>query len=374
MRAKSAARFREEDPSLLIADWPTKTGAVRIEFRTRYTDPGLGVRIPEGMWIDARGGAPSLDEARDAYREAAGVLGVLISFSANAAMQVPNVHIAFDNTPGLSERDYYSAALWDDGGLPLPGRRVNAEATVALLAAFVTHTRGPRLHRAVGQYAHALSHWTPGLELLAVAHLYMGIDALTKVVLANELQSGGHTSNQSLAQQWGIDVRQLDSEIRRRIIFKGDGALHDEVNDISNSFEHGFVATPELLSRATVVRNGAAGYLRSAILRSSGIDSATENLLLAQPYSVPQPMYPITAALRGKIRSDTGDWAAPSEQYPLIEWEPVISSAERIGSSQLRMNLEAKIKSVSLAEGASFLPLSVEYYGPESDHPLVDGP
>ncbi len=372
MRAASAARFREEDPSLAVTDWPTRAGPVRIEFRTRYMDEGTGARIPRDLWVDARGVANSLDEARDAYRDAAGVMGVLIAISANAAMRPPDVHLAFDNTPGLRERDYYSVALPEERKLPLPGRRVHPEATVALLAAVTSHPSGPRLHRAIAQYAHAIANWAPGLELLAVAHLFMGVDALTKIVLVDELQKTGLTSNKSLAQGWGIDVRQLDAEVRRRVIFQGDSTLQDEVSGISNAFEHGYGAIPELLSKAASARDKTAAYLRSAILKVSKMDPPSEGILLAPPYVEPQPMYPITAAIRGKLLGDASDLAAPGEQYPLLQWEPVVSRADKIESNQLKLTLDAKFSQVSLAEGVSFLPMSVEYHGPPSDAP-ADG-
>ncbi|MDQ3781127.1 MAG: hypothetical protein M3354_11375 [Chloroflexota bacterium] len=270
---------------------------------------------------------------------------------------------------GGEERDYYSVALSEERKLPLPGRRVHPEATVALLQAVTSHPDSPRLHRAITHYAYALGKWAPGLELLAVAHLFMGVDALTKIVLTDELQNAGLTSNKSLAQSWGIDVRQLDAEVRRRVIFQGDGTLQNEVSDISNAFEHGYAAIPDLLSKATSVRDKTAGYLRSAILKASKMDPASEGTLLAPPYVEPQPMYPITAILRGKLLGEAADLAPPKQQYPLIQWEPVVSRAEKIEPNQLTISLEAKFSQVSLGEGISFLPTSVEYYGPPSDPP-----
>jgi hypothetical protein len=353
-RAASAARFPKADFSVTVSNWPETSGPLEMTFRTEYSIQGDDVRVPHDLWIDVVGEVSSLDDALGILPDAAGVLTVMISISANAAIGPIAVHSAYDDSPGLSERDFFSFSLPEPQRLPYPGRGVNLEATTALIGAVVHHPEGPRLHRAFTHYCQALLHGTPGWELMAVAHLYMAVDTLTKIVVAEERHKSGAASNRDLAQAWGIDVSQLDAEVRRRIIFQGNASVQDELNAISDAFEHGYRPIPELRSRAASVVNDAARLVRAGILKACKLDSLSTATLLGPPFEEVQPMYPITAVVKGKLRGGGSDLAAPGERHPVIEWESSVVGVQQAEGSRANYQIEARSTRNRLGHGIEF--------------------
>ena len=364
MRSSAVARFSKDAPPMILRDFPTPAGAVQLTYRTIHRDDGLGVLLPRELWIEARGPAPSLDDAITAYRNAANSLGVIIALSANAVIQPAIVHIAFDNSSGKSEREYYVASIEEERGIPCPGRLVDVSATFGLLQAVFNHHDSPRFHRAIAQYAHAISFWSPGLELLAVAYLFMSVDALTKLVLEDQLGVHGLSSNNQLAAYLGVDIRQLDAEVRRRFILENDVILANEFSDISNAFEHGYGAVPDLIQRSVLIRDRVAHLVRSALIRSAKLDGDIESELLARRWAEPKSISPYTVVLRGKLIGESQELADPDSEYPLVVWKPRISNAVESEPRRVTMKLEGEITVTSLASGVSFLPTDVEIYGP----------
>lgn len=66
-RAATGVRFAADTPTLAAQGVPTAVGPVELIFRSYAVDAGFEVPIPRGLWIDARGPAPSLTEAINAY-------------------------------------------------------------------------------------------------------------------------------------------------------------------------------------------------------------------------------------------------------------------------------------------------------------------
>jgi hypothetical protein len=162
LRASSAAKFHPEQPSLKAQAFPTPVGPVDMTFQTRYADEGFNVTIPRELWVDARGPAPSLDDAIKAFWNAAQMPVAVIALTTNAAIEDLDLHLAYDNTPGRSEREFFQNFLPEERGIPRQGRRVPVDATVSLLRAIDTHPERDRLLRAIAYYYNALSHWKPG--------------------------------------------------------------------------------------------------------------------------------------------------------------------------------------------------------------------
>ena len=364
MRSAAVARFSVDAPPMVLTDFPTAAGPVQLTYRTIHRDDGLGVSLPRELWVEARGPAPSLGDAIEKYRDAANSLGVIVSLSANAVVRPAIVHIAFDNSSGKSEREYYTADIEEEHGIPFSGRLVDVSATLKLLEAVFNHPDSSRLHRAIAQYAYAISYWAPGLELIAVAHLFMSIDTLTKIVLDNQLEAHELSSNKELAARLGVEIRQRDAESRRRYILGGDVALANAINDTSNAFEHGYGAIPALIKKAALLRDKSGQLVRSALVTSAMLDSETEASLLSPQLIVPKALFPYTAVLRGKLIGDAQELASPESEYPLVKWKPKISNAVESMPRRVTMNLGGEITVASLASGISFMPTDVEIYGP----------
>lgn len=197
LRCASAARFAPDD--YLHVETQSESGPVNLIFRTRYSDQGFSALVPYDLWVEARGPAPSLEVTIETFANAALILAPLIALSANATVGVLDIELAYDNTPGISEREFFQHFLPDRVETPGLGRRANSQATGALIRLVFSHSDRERLHRAISQYHLALSHWRLGHEALAFAHLYMGMEALTKVAVRDWCQREGLTEEELAA-------------------------------------------------------------------------------------------------------------------------------------------------------------------------------
>jgi hypothetical protein len=113
-------------------------------------------------------------------------------------------------------------------------------ALIALAKAISVSEHRERLMRSMAQYQLALDNWTMASSILAVAHLWMAVEALTKVRARAELKSRGLANEADLAKSLGVDIKQLDSTIRRQFIFDDDGDCYSKTLAASDGFEHGF--------------------------------------------------------------------------------------------------------------------------------------
>lgn len=139
LAAESDARFREEPVPFRVEGLGTPVGTVELTFRTRYADEGLEAAVPREMWIDARGRAEepvSLPDVITAYANAAAGILPFVAMSTNVWVGDIEPKIAYDATPGLTKRDYFTSFVREERGTVPPSRRiVDAPATVTLLRA-----------------------------------------------------------------------------------------------------------------------------------------------------------------------------------------------------------------------------------------------
>jgi hypothetical protein len=130
--------------------------------------------------------------------------------------------------------------------------------------ALAAHPERARLLRTTVQYVEALRSWSPGREITCLAHLYMGVEALTKAVVREHLRRTGGSEDQLLID-WQVDRKRLDSEIRRRLIFQGDEHCFSKARAVSDGFEHGFTDFSEMRKLTfSAARNGPGAILRSS--------------------------------------------------------------------------------------------------------------
>ena len=272
LRATSAARFLE-DEQLELRQIPGSTGPVDVIFRTRYANEGLESPVPRELWIEVRGKGPSLNEAVTALAGMAASLLPVLALVTNAAIHDPVVHLAYEDTPGVSQWEFFQAFVPDEKGFPFVGRRVDSAAVIALLHAIGRHPGRERIERAMGQYQFALLHWVHGQETLALAHLFIGMEALTKVFLRRECDRRGLT-DEELAASFEIEKKHLDPYIRSTLLFKGNNTCLKRAKEASDGFEHGFLDYNRIHTLAMEVRDQTATYLREAIFDISGCDLA----------------------------------------------------------------------------------------------------
>jgi hypothetical protein len=266
LRAESAVRLPESEAAAVELIVNEARGTSTIRLRTRYVP--LGQRegsIPRTLWIEAYGPADTIDEAMQRYREVAGVVGSVLSVATNASVEDIAVEIAFDATEASTDHDYFQQFLPDESGLPRASRRPDGEAFLALFGLLLSSPHRDRLLRTVSQYQIALQHLTPGHEILALAHLWMAVEALTKVARRQAADEAG--GQDQLLLDWGIGKKDLDGEVRKRLIFQSDIPAYKEAAEASNGFEHGFLDFAKIRNYSTTHVGSVAGYVGSSKLR-----------------------------------------------------------------------------------------------------------
>jgi hypothetical protein len=376
-RSSSAARFRRSSPPLITHGFPTPWGAVSLEFRTRYAK-AYGFDMPRELWAEIRGPAPNLREALEHFPATAAALVPFIALSANARVGHPDAHLGFESTPGATEREFFESFLPDETGLPMQGRGVDVEATMAIFRAVGSHRDFERLLRASTHYLLALERWHPRDVALALAHLFMGMEALKDAAL-RKLTAGDGRTEAELCQQWGIpgDERNLKKALleatRREVLFRGDVETHNKARLASDMFEHGFESFGEVISLAKAVRNQTASYLRRGILETAEVDEEYITALLAPKYERPVESWRIVQSVWGLVIGEGDELAASDEEYPILTWSSsprVDSYDEETGRVTLGLTENMKVK---LADGMSFQPVRYEVAGPTPEHRPVAG-
>jgi hypothetical protein len=126
-------------------------------------------------------------------------------------------------------------------------------------------------------------------------------------------------SRAALIDAWKIEPKQLDSEVRLRLLFDGDEDTYSKVKRASDGFEHGFLNFHDIRTTALALRESAAGYLRRALLRLSGIPASTVSQLVSHPYTKPFQLE-YTKYLWGTLKGKTDQLAAPDQEFPIVTW------------------------------------------------------
>jgi hypothetical protein len=283
--------------------------------------------------------------------------------SANAAIYDPDVEVAFDNTVGIPERDYFQNYIPPERLIPHISRPVNIEATVALLRAVDLHVDAVRLRRCANHYRLALEHWRLGRETLSLAHLWMALEALTKAKIRSECVVRGLVEPRDLATSLGVELPMLDATVRKDLILKGDEECYRQASRASDGLEHGYLDFGKIRDLSTNVRQRMAGYVRSAIFDILGIQDDTLQLLTSDPYNKPIGYWPVAKYVRGKLVGSGDELAAKGNAYPFMRWRPSIKAANVDETGEIHLQMEETV-TAELADGISFQPQSIEVWQP----------
>jgi hypothetical protein len=359
MRASSAAML--DDGAHIEIPISSPLGTVNATFRTRYVDEGFKAKVPRDLWIEVRGPATSLDEAVIGFSGLGSSLVTLIALAANAAVRELALHLAFEDTLGAGEREFLQAYLPDETGVPCVMRPVPLEATLALFGAISDHSEQKRLIRAACQYHSALMHWKLGQEVMALAHLYMGMEALTKAALRAECASRGVNEDQ-LVSTLRIEKKHLDSWVRRTILFQGDKDCADKAKKASDGFEHGFLDFGNVRALAATVLVKTAKYLRCAILdMAAGKDEKIAPLRTGQ-YLNPLGAWEFVKYCRGTLVGHTSHLAPAGEEYPHAIWRSRIKDCWQDEKKHYQVTPEEKL-TWRLGKGVTVKVAGVEVWG-----------
>lgn len=373
MRAAAGFYFGRDDP-LPPMRFPTELGPVEFSFGTlRALLPGFHNPIRRGVWAEARGEAPSLAVAVETFANfARGVVAVL-SVTANAPVSDLTADLVYDITPGRREREYWRRNLPDNPLIPNRGRRLASALALAVVGAWMQHLARDvreveRWNRCFVNYHHALQSWEPGLEVPAMGYLWMGMEALTPIALRNLLEEEG-ISREELAGRWDVELRALDAEMRRRILFRGDDECYSQAREARNGHQHGYRALWDVRSRAMEVRDRTADYLRTGIIDMVGLEPEVRATLLGHPFDRPF-FWSVITQLHGHLIGDVDDPAHPDDIYPRVDWQPVPIETPPDDEGDAGIGFELWVDP-HLADGVSFVPDGITMLHPKDDEPPI---
>jgi hypothetical protein len=210
------------------------------------------------------------------------------------------------------------------------------------------------------QYHSALQSWEPGAEIISLGHLYMGMEAMTPVALRAYLTTNGLSRDQVVAD-WGIELKQLDSEVRRRLLFDGDSKTFENARTASDGFEHGHLPFQTIREHAISTKVATARLLRKAILSYLGFAHAEVEELLASPFDKPMSLR-VHKYIFGKLTGALDNLAEPNQIYPILRWEstPTEMITSQDGLVKLQFNEQITAR---LGPGVTFQAKQFRVYG-----------
>ena len=361
LRASSAVRLRFGEEIRLVAD--EARGRTEIVVRTRYEAfPATQGQIPRELWVELSGPGESLDEAMRRHNDLAGTVASILTLAANAGVEQLQVELAFDATPEVNEHEFFQNFLLDETGMPRISRGPDADAFTSLFTKMVESPKRDRLFRAAAQYQIALQHWIPGHEILALAHLYMAMEALTPVALEAAAESAG--GKEALVASWGIEIKKLDPEVRRRILFQGDDEAYREARMASDGFEHGFLDFEKIRSYSVARREPVAKYVRMALLEYSRLEDSVRVTLLDDRLRLPIASTRLAKYLKATLVGPVDKLAPPELQYPMFRLRSAISSVTNEADGTVTIEPK-ETGDALLGEGVLAMNPHLEVWGPD---------
>lgn len=371
-RARAAPVFLHN--SQLKVSVNTGYGTVLTTFQTRCVDNGVEHQLLGDLWMEAKGPENSLEKAVSTFGGVLNVLSTIISFSANAAIGDMDLALVFNSTPSVKKREFLQSMIPDESSILHKARKINIEATGYLIATLESHPEKERILRAISQYSLALRYWRWGHEILATAHLYMGMEALTKayirtkqVILGiDELQLAGGLGIDPISLNPNCTLSQtIEIETRRQCLFQKDEQCYKDAKASSDGFEHGYMPFDKIREKARATRDKTALFLRKAIFDLIPIKSEIQKTLMSPLYVHPLGHWPVVKYLRGHLIGDS-DILAPKEKkypYPMMSLSSIIKKAKISKSGNYNVTFDEKF-TAHLGEGISFQGGSFEVWAP----------
>lgn len=325
--------------------------------------PHIKTPIPREPWIEVNGPAPSLEAALHIAVASASDYVRQLAFGANAWHGLVDVHLAYDTTKGSTTRQFFQNWIIDERGLPRVAREVDPDLMYRLLLAIASMPQEDksRLVRAIVQYTDALQHWKPGSELYALSHLYIGVEAVTPLVIRREIARRGLTKRKQLEEvlngppsdsialriatylyrkAGGYVPSRLEPWTRRDVIFKGDKNTYRAAQRASNQLEHGLAQHADIHALAAKSIEKTAEYLRETLLGLLQLDDADREQLTKGSYATPLSTGGFERQLLGTINSKDEQLAMADQLHPYVRWEFNLLDYGRnqAGASEMRLN------------------------------------
>jgi hypothetical protein len=276
-----------ENGALIYVPWGPN-GRTILVAETPFTDDELGNRAPAGIRYFVASAAFSDEESTMRYFVyVASRLHSLLQLSANASAFPLQLRLM--SVWGTGMLPFRELIYEPEISHPINSRIANVEATNAVCSAG-WRTQEDRVARAAVQYEIALRRMHGNETPLAIAHLYMGVEAITKAVIRFECAKRNVTE-EDLGLALGLDAASaksgsaIESAVRKRLIFREDQKTYTAARGVSDGIEHGFASWDEIWALPLdEVLSRTAGHLRAAILRVLDMESSMTEVLLAAPF------------------------------------------------------------------------------------------
>lgn len=292
------------------------------------------------LQVTARTAARSVEEAA-ALVTRGREMAIMVSLAANAAIHPLEAELVYETTPGVEEREYFQRFVPEDE-MSYADRVVPIDETAGLLSLIASHEQRDRLIRAISQYSEALLRWEHGNELLVLAHLFMGVEAIKKACWRGEITRRGITKEE-LACEWGFSADGrvriddfLDRSARLRLVFKDDAKHHRIAKEVSDSFEHGFANAGTLFKPAASALVPTAAYLREAIFNLLELPDEHREVLLSDTYKYPKGPAGIEQYFRALlIGPPDARLAAEGQDHPYCIWQIEVEARQEEDGSRV---------------------------------------
>jgi hypothetical protein len=306
--------------------------------------------------MDAEGPAEDPLTAAGIFTNQGRDISAIIALGANSAVEPLEPEIVYETTPGVDRREFFQRYMPSDEP-SLTSRFVDTQATAKLVDAIAQCSERHRLIRSISQYYEALRNWRMGLELLALAHLFMGVEAVKKASWRRLIATRG-ISKEDLAAEWGYssDGRRglddyLDTEARLRLIFQGDDTCHRAAKRTSDHFEHGFSSAGKLYKGAEESLVATAAYLREAILSILDVSDDVRELLLVTKFKKPRGPLGLDFYLKSHLVGKGEKLEADGTEYPYCVWRSGLADVTLDEENQMYSFRPNNTLTASLAEG-----------------------
>ncbi len=341
---------------LMLRGVPADDQVVEVALSTRFEDAGLTDLVPRELIFEVYLEASDADAAVAQAGAVASGLAALLSFAVNARIPAAEPFLAYEAAPGLTRRRFWQRHVTFQQGAPRPSRMLKDELLFPLLHAFFGSPHAGRLGRAMSQYHVALSHWTTAGRPLALAHLYMALEALTPVAEERTRERLGLATKEDHARRHGMDVSQrnwisvLEGWVRRDVVCQGDSVTYKAAREASDGFEHGFMDLPKYRAAAEQHARPLMNYVREAVLDLLDVDEPVRTELNDKPPIDVSPIWhAVTGVLHGKVEDPTL-MAEPGQAFPYADWHITLDDNWRLPDGRLRMTPRMHL-TAHIAEG-----------------------
>jgi hypothetical protein len=274
-----------EDEAVIYVPWGA-FGRIVLVAETPFVDDDLGNRAPAGIRYFVATAAPDQETAMRYLVYVASRLHSSFQLSANASAYPLQLRLM---TIWRRGKVPFRELLFEpEISHPINSRLLDINATQNVCS-LAWRTGEERIGRAMVQYEVAFRCLQRNEQPMALAHLYIGVETITRALIRYDCGKTGRTEA-DLGISLGLnptDERfggKLETQVRRQMIFQADDATYTDVKKLSDGLEHGFASWEDIWSVPDDALPKTARYLREAILLVLDLPADVRSRLASPPF------------------------------------------------------------------------------------------